>query len=67
MAHALTTFDRHYEGKVLLTEVPAGVDTKGFDYHYEGRAIVAEAAVAAGTTNPFSMGAVNLLCGKLAS
>lgn len=48
MAHASTTFDRHYEGRVLLTEVPTGVDTKAFDFHYEGAAIVAEAAVGGG-------------------
>ena len=40
MVHASTTFDRHYESKVLLAEVPVGVDTKGFDYH----AVVAEEA-----------------------
>lgn len=42
MAAATTTFDRHYEGKALLAEVPSGVDAKGFDFHYEGMAIVAE-------------------------
>ena len=52
MAHASTTFDRHFEGKPLLDEVPTGVDTKAFDYHFEGQAVVAEAAAAAGGPFP---------------
>lgn len=52
MAHASTTFDRHYEGKVLLVEVPSGVDTKAFDYHFEGVSLVAGAAVTVGGPFP---------------
>jgi hypothetical protein len=48
MAHASTTFDRHFEGKPLLDEVPTGVDTKAFDWHFEGQAVVAEAAAGGG-------------------
>jgi len=49
-----TTFDRHYEGTVLLDEVQAGENTKGFDFHYEGRAIVAEEEVS-GLSIPIAM------------
>jgi len=56
MAHASTTFDYHYEGKVALNEVPAGVDTKAFDYHYEGVPPIAEAAAApSGLSIPIAM------------
>ena len=59
MAHASTTFDYHYEGKVALNEVPSGVDTKAFDYHYEGVVVMAEAvAVGFGGVNTVIGGGV---------